>query len=671
MPAVYKILTMDLIDVDEAVSSLSVNTTASLIQPFMYILSSAFLLGSLALQSVLGRPADKIQVRQSGVDDFIKSESPIAIEQLLCNIGSEGCHAKNVPAGIVIASPDTQDPDYFYTWTRDAALVFKYIVDRFVHQYDAGLQKRIQEYIASQAKLQGVSNPSGSLSDGSGLGEAKFYVNLSPYTGGWGRPQRDGPALRATAMITYANWLIANGYTSTANDIVWPVIRNDLSYVAQYWTQTGFDLWEEVRGSSFFTTAAQYRALVEGSALAKALGKSGDTYSNIAPQTLCFLQTYWVSNGRYVDSNINVNDGRTGKDANSILASIHNFDPSIGCDAATFQPCSDKALANHKSVTDTFRSYNINNGIAQGTAVAIGRYIEDVYYNGNPWYLTTLAAAEQLYDAVYVWKQKGSISVTDTSLSFFKDLVSSVSTGTYASDSTTFKQIVDAVTSYADGYVSIVAKYVGPNGALAEQFSKNDGKPMSADDLTWSYAAFLSATERRAGIVPPTWAKGVSPSVPNSCGSSTVVGSYTSATKTSFPASQTPQDGVPTPTGPTPTDSEPTSSPTSCTVADEVAVTFEEIVTTEYGDTIKIVGSIAALGNWDTSKAIALSASEYTSSNHLWKATISLTAGQAFEYKYINIKKDGSLVWERDPNRSYTVPKTCATEATKSDKWQG
>lgn len=111
MPAVYKMLTMDLIDVDEAVSSLSVNTTASLIQPFMYILSSAFLLGSLALQSVLGRPADKIQVRQSGVEDFIKSESPIAIEQLLCNIGSEGCHAKNVPAGIVIASPDTQDPD--------------------------------------------------------------------------------------------------------------------------------------------------------------------------------------------------------------------------------------------------------------------------------------------------------------------------------------------------------------------------------------------------------------------------------------------------------------------------------------------------------------------------------------------------------------------------------
>ncbi len=50
-----------------------------------------------------------------------------------------------------------------------------------------------------------------------------------------GRPQRDGPALRAIALISYARWLIENGYDSTAMDTVWPVARNDLEYVAQYW----------------------------------------------------------------------------------------------------------------------------------------------------------------------------------------------------------------------------------------------------------------------------------------------------------------------------------------------------------------------------------------------------------------------------------------------------
>lgn len=60
-------------------------------------------------------------------------------------------------------------------------------------------------------------------------------------------------------MISYANWLIDNGYKSTVQDNIWPVVRNDVNYVAQYWNETGFDLWEEVKGASFFTTAAQHR----------------------------------------------------------------------------------------------------------------------------------------------------------------------------------------------------------------------------------------------------------------------------------------------------------------------------------------------------------------------------------------------------------------------------
>lgn len=123
----------------------------------------------------------------------------------------------------------------WYHWTRDSALVFKYIFDRFSAGYDAGLQTQIQNYIAGQAKLQGVSNPSGSLSNGAGLGEAKYHVDGSAYTGGWGRPQRDGPALRATVLASYGTWLVDNGYTATAQSVVWPVVANDLAYVVQYW----------------------------------------------------------------------------------------------------------------------------------------------------------------------------------------------------------------------------------------------------------------------------------------------------------------------------------------------------------------------------------------------------------------------------------------------------
>ncbi|GJN74336.1 glucoamylase precursor [Purpureocillium lilacinum] len=664
---------------DQDIPGLSVNDTASLVNPIMHFLSTALLLGSVAVQHVLGRAGASRQplLLKRSVDSFIGTETPIALEQLLCNIGSDGCNAQGAASGAVIASPSKQDPDYFYTWTRDSALVFKATVDRFTTQYDAGLQRHIQEYIASQAKLQGISDPSGSLSDGQGLGEPKYNADLTAFTGAWGRPQRDGPALRAIAMITYANWLVQNGYTSTASTIVWPVVQNDLNYVAQYWNRTGFDLWEEVNGSSFFTVASQYRALIDGGNLASTLGKPATSYTAVAPQILCFLQTFWDSSGGYARANINVNNGRAGKDANTILASIHSFDPKLGCDAATFQPCSDRALSNHKATVDSFRTYKINSGLGKGKAAAVGRYIEDVYYNGNPWYLATLAAAEQLYDALYVWKQAGSVAVTDTSLAFFQDLVPGAAKGTYASGSATFTSIVDAVSAYADGFVNIVATYAAANGSLAEQFSKDDGHPMSARDLTWSYAAFLTAAARRAGVVPPSWANDKATSVPGTCSATSVVGSYSSATATSFPPSQTPSTGVPPTSVTTSTTGSPSSSTTtstttsSCQAATSVAVTFKELVTTKYGQTIKIVGNTGALGNWDTSKAVALEASEYTSSNPLWKGTVTLPAGQVIEYKYINVNTDGSVTWEKDPNHTYTVPKSCATSATQSDKWQG
>lgn len=66
----------------------------------------------------------------------------------------------------------------------------------------------IRDYVNSQAAIQGVTNPSGDLAKGAGLGEPKFLVNQTAFTESWGRPQRDGPALRATAIIAFGEWLL-------------------------------------------------------------------------------------------------------------------------------------------------------------------------------------------------------------------------------------------------------------------------------------------------------------------------------------------------------------------------------------------------------------------------------------------------------------------------------
>lgn len=502
-------------------------------------------------------------------------------------------------------------------------MTYKALAERFISSGDTTLRSKLDDYVSAQAYLQTVSNPSGGPDTG-GLGEPKFNVDRTAFTGAWGRPQRDGPPLRATALTIYANWLIANGAQAQALNTVWPVIAKDLAYTVTYWNQTGFDLWEEVNGSSFFTLSATHRALVEGAALATKLGKTCTGCAAAAPQVLCFIQSFWT--GSYIDSNINVNDGRTGKDVNSILSSIHTFDPASACTDATFQPCSARALAAHKAVTDSFRSvYAINKGVAQGKAVAVGRYSEDVYYNGNPWYLATLAAAEQLYAAIYQWNARGSITVNTLSLPFFQDLIPSVAAGSYAKNSATYNSIVVAVKTYADGYVAIVQKYTPSNGGLAEQFDKATGAPLSAVDLTWSYAAFLTAAERRAGVATPSW----------------------NETSNNVP-------------------------PATCTapVACNSKVTFNERATTVYGENIFVVGQLTQLGNWDPASAKPLSASKYTSSDPLWFAQIDLPASTSFDYKYIRKSSAGVVTWESDPNRRTTTSTGCGSSVTVNDTWR-
>lgn len=134
----------------------------------------------------------------------------------------------------------------------------------------------------------------------------------------------------------------------------------------------------------------------------------------------------------------------------------------------------------------------------------------------QPWYLTTAAVAEQLYDALIVWQQQDYITITSTSLAFFVQLLPSIEVGTYSSPSTEFKDLIAAIRSYADGFLAINKKYTPSKGGLSEQYDRNKGTPLSAYDLTWSYASTLTAFAARQGTVPTSWgAKGLI--VPSIC----------------------------------------------------------------------------------------------------------------------------------------------------------
>ena len=83
----------------------------------MYALSSLLALGSLALQAVFALPeptrvkAREAELMERSVASFLATESPIALADMLCNIGSAGTCVPGADSGIVVASPDSTNPD--------------------------------------------------------------------------------------------------------------------------------------------------------------------------------------------------------------------------------------------------------------------------------------------------------------------------------------------------------------------------------------------------------------------------------------------------------------------------------------------------------------------------------------------------------------------------------
>ncbi|KIO21051.1 hypothetical protein M407DRAFT_29315 [Tulasnella calospora MUT 4182] len=232
-----------------------------------------------------------------------------------------------------------------------------------------------------------------------------------------------------------------------------------------------------------------------------------------------------------------------------------------------------------------------------------------------PKILTTTAtpAAEQLYDALYTWNKIGSITVTSTSLNFFKQFLSTATAQTYSSSSAGYATIVAGVQQMADDFILINKQYTPSSGALSEQYTRSAGTPTSAADLTWSYAAALSAFNRRAGEVPTTWnSTGLTCSGTSTTTSSTSTGTSTSGT---------------------------------------IAVTFNVYATTVWGENIYLTGSLSQLQSWSPTNAMILSASGYPT----WSITVNLPASTYFEYKYIR-KYNGATTWESDPNMSFTTP---------------
>ncbi|MFD5539873.1 carbohydrate-binding module family 20 domain-containing protein [Streptomyces sp. NPDC127079] len=79
-----------------------------------------------------------------------------------------------------------------------------------------------------------------------------------------------------------------------------------------------------------------------------------------------------------------------------------------------------------------------------------------------------------------------------------------------------------------------------------------------------------------------------------------------------------------------------------------VTATFHEYASTTSGTDVYVVGSLDALGAWDTSKAVRLSSTGYP----IWSGAVNVPINTSFTYKFIKKDSSGNVTWESGANRS-------------------
>ena len=428
---------------------------------------------------------------------WVRSETQVSILRMLRNISPPDA----VP-GTVVASPSRQSPNYFFHWIRDSSLVMNQVVRLFAEAKGAEKAKYLTyltDFVALALRFQREPGAEG-------LGEPRYRPDGTADTTPWARPQYDGPALRALTLIRFLGVLPLNSDDSLLRAQVLDVIRTDLAYVIESWRLPCYDLWEELRGLHFYSQSTQYAAMLAGAGLFRAEGDGafGNRLSKEASNAQAELEKYWDESRGYIGASRNLEgkpDSPHYKEANLdtavILAALH---AQVGQGILSVKD--GRVLATAHALEMAFAAaYGINQG---AKAVAIGRFTDDVYYGGNPWYVTTAAFAELHYQVARTIAQMG-ITVTKNNLGFLNSALTAgrvplLKYGECIAGSSARGRILsEALEHKGDGFLGVIREHAGSQGELAEQFDRDAGVPASAFDLTWSYAGFLSAaTYRRA-----------------------------------------------------------------------------------------------------------------------------------------------------------------------------
>ena len=391
--------------------------------------------------------------------------------------------------GSIVASPVLAaydpDPDYFFHWFRDSAVVMDAVrllladgslsraaALEYFHDFvqfslslleldgqalvkepgwRAGVKPDFAKFIRPDAELSAVRGEAVSA-------EARVNADGTLDISNWGRPQHDGPPLR---LLTVLRWIRDVPLDDPLGAAAAQLVRADIAFTRNRWRLPSVDIWEEEKGHHYYTLRVAAEALAESAGWLDRQGAAGEAQlcRTDAEAIMHMLDGYWLADGRYYRSRVLEGEARSTKelDIAVIFAAIHGAGEQRT--HSVHDPRMHATLVRLEALFDA--QYPINHGRPAGRAPALGRYQGDVYYSGGAYYFSTLAAAEFCFRAA-IGQQDGQ-----------------------------------AFLERGEAYLETVRAFTPPSGDLSEQFDQKTGAQTSARHLAWSYAAFISSVAAR------------------------------------------------------------------------------------------------------------------------------------------------------------------------------
>jgi glucoamylase len=394
--------------------------------------------------------------------------------------------------GSIIASPVPgaydPDPDYFFHWFRDSAVVIDAVRLLFEagHMSEADALAHFADFTRFSLSLETLDGnalvkapawrekvvpdfqkyvrPNDEFAAVRGFAvsaDTRVNPNGSIDISKWARPQHDGPPLRALSVL---KWIRKHKVTADAAKL----LQHDLDFTAKHWRDPSYDIWEEESGHHYYTLCVSAAALAQGAEWLRSTGKAKEADALQAESRAIYgsLDGFWRESGGYYTSRILPEGAKSTKelDIAVILSAVHTA--GEGDVHTARDPRMQSTLERLEALFGA--AYPINHDLPHGRSPAMGRYQGDVYYSGGAYYFSTLGASEFCFLAA----------------------------AAHAPGCEHRRQWVER----GDGYLATTRLYTPASGDLSEQFDQRTGEQTSAKHLAWSYAAFISCVTARHAV---------------------------------------------------------------------------------------------------------------------------------------------------------------------------